>query len=210
MTPLIGRDQEMGSLFDRWNQTREGLGQAVMLVGDAGLGKSRLVHVLRKHVSVDDDPPDRGVAMLALPLELGALPGHRLLDERILGFVPGEAPKEQLERLKEYLRGFDIDLADERAAHRLLMEPAGRRRVSGGPVHAAAPEGTDLELISHAGWQRRRAKPRCCFVVEDLHWIDPTTLDLLRSLVDDPLAEPIMCVFTFRPGVRGQRGPAGA
>ena len=88
LTPLVGRDQEMGLLFDRWNQTREGLGQSVMLAGDAGLGKSRLVHVLREHVTVDDNPPI---------VEWRCSPYHSnsalypAIDywERTLGFVPG-------------------------------------------------------------------------------------------------------------------------
>ena len=102
----------MGLLFDRWNQTREGRGQAVMLAADAGLGKSRLVHVLKEHVTVDDNPPDRRMALLAVSRELRPLSGHRLLGAHASASRRGTRRREQLERLKEYLRGFDLPLAE--------------------------------------------------------------------------------------------------
>ena len=91
LTPLIGRDQEMGLLFDRWNQTREGRGQAVMLTADAGLGKSRLVHVLRSHATVDDTPPI--VEWRCSPYHTNSAL-YPAIDywERTLGFAPGDTP----------------------------------------------------------------------------------------------------------------------
>src|SRR5262249_28380110 len=53
LTPLIGRDTELGVLRDRWEQASEGLGQIVLLTGDAGLGKSRLIRELRERVSAE-------------------------------------------------------------------------------------------------------------------------------------------------------------
>lgn len=197
LTPLVGRDQEMGLLFDRWNQTREGRGQAVMLTGDAGLGKSRLVHVLRSHVTVDDAPP---------VVEWRCSPYHTnsalypAIDywERILGFAPGDTPEGQLERLKEYLRGFDLPLAETVPLFASLMRLPEDDEY---PVPALAPQRLKeltTELI--ASWLAAKAsRAPLLFVVEDLHWIDPTTLDLLVSLVDSPLPEPVMLVFTYRP-----------
>ena len=197
LTPLVGRDQEMGLLFDRWNQTREGLGQSVMLVGDPGLGKSRLVHVLREHVTVDDNPPI---------VEWRCSPYHSnsalypAIDywERTLGFVPADTPKERLERLKEYLRGFDVDITESVPLIGSLM---GLPEDDEYPARPLSPQRQkELTGESISTWLGAKArKAPLLFVVEDLHWIDPTTLDLLVSLVDTPLPEPIMCVFTFRP-----------
>ena len=197
LTPLVGRDQEMGLLFDRWNQTREGLGQSVMLVGDAGLGKSRLVHVLREHVTADDDPPI--VEWRCSPYHSNS-PLNPAIDywERSLDFAPGDTRKEQLERLKEYLRGFDLSLAESVP---LLGSLMGLPEDDEYPARALAPQRQKeltIELIG--AWLAAKARKHpLLFVVEDLHWIDPTTLDLLVSLVDRPLSEPIMCLFTFRP-----------
>ena len=79
------------------------------------------------------------------------------------------------------------------------------------PTPALAPQ-RQKELTTEliVAWLAAKAiKTPLLFVVEDLHWIDPTTLDLIASLVDTPLPEPIMLVFTFRPEFR-RRGPAGA
>src|ERR1700735_5202690 len=50
VAPLTGRDTEVNLLKDRWEQANEGMGQVVLLIGEAGLGKSRLVHTLKEHV----------------------------------------------------------------------------------------------------------------------------------------------------------------
>src|SRR5690606_27265875 len=62
ITPLIGRDREVGLLQDRWAQAIEGMGQVVLLIGDAGLGKSRLVHELKQHVR-GGDQDSRGLVI---------------------------------------------------------------------------------------------------------------------------------------------------
>src|SRR5262245_36173189 len=53
LTPLVGREQEVGLLYDRWEQTKEGRGQVVLLSGEPGIGKSRLAYTLREHVTND-------------------------------------------------------------------------------------------------------------------------------------------------------------
>src|SRR5262249_57760804 len=53
LTPLVGREQEVGLLRERWAQVKDGLGQVVLLSGEAGIGKSRLVQVLREHVAAE-------------------------------------------------------------------------------------------------------------------------------------------------------------
>jgi AAA ATPase domain len=168
-----------------------------MLTADAGLGKSRLVHVLRSHVTVDDNPP---------VVEWRCSPYHAnsalypAIDywERTLGFAPGDTPRVQLERLKEYLRGFDLPLAETVPMFASLMSLPEDDEY---PAPALAPQRQKeltTELIT--AWLAEKAGTTpLLFVVEDLHWIDPTTLDLLVSLVDTPRAEPIMLVFTFRP-----------
>src|SRR5207249_9928855 len=52
-TPLVGREQEIGVLLERWAQVKDGLGQVVLLSGEAGIGKSRLVQVLTEHVAAE-------------------------------------------------------------------------------------------------------------------------------------------------------------
>ena len=52
-TPLVGREQDIGLLLERWAQVKDGLGQVVLLSGEAGIGKSRLVQVLKEQVAAE-------------------------------------------------------------------------------------------------------------------------------------------------------------
>ena len=51
LTPLVGRQQETGLLLERWEQAKDGQGQVILLSGEAGIGKSRLIQVLKEHVA---------------------------------------------------------------------------------------------------------------------------------------------------------------
>ena len=197
LTPLIGRDQEIGLLTDRWTHASEGVPQSVMLAADAGLGKSRLVHTLKERVSLE--PSARIVEWRCSPYHTNSA-FHPAVDywQRQLGFVPGEPPAGQLERLKEYLRGFDLHLAESVPLIGGLMHLPDDDEY---PSKAIAPQRQKeltIELIG--AWLAAEAgSGPLLFVVEDLHWLDPSSIELLVSLVDAPLPAPIMTLFTFRP-----------
>jgi class 3 adenylate cyclase/tetratricopeptide (TPR) repeat protein len=198
LTPLVGRDLETGLLFDRWARVAEGIGQAVMLIGDAGLGKSRLVHVLKEHVAVTgEDPPI---------VEWRCSPYHRSSAlypaieywQRTLGFAHDDSPQDQRERLKEYLRGFDLDLQEAvPLALDLLGLPSDEEF---GPLDVGSQRQKEMTIGLIGQWlSAKAAREPLLFIVEDLHWVDPSSLDLLSSLVENPPAEPMLNVFTFRP-----------
>lgn len=84
LTPLVGREQELGLLLDRWEQVEEGLGQVVWVSGEAGIGKSRLLKAMNDRLAVRPHPAR--VPMFALPSEQPFAPGHRL--PPILAGVP--------------------------------------------------------------------------------------------------------------------------
>ena len=197
LTPLVGRDQEIGLLIDRWAHASEGVPQAVMLAADAGLGKSRLVHTLKERVALE--PSARIVEWRCSPYHTNSA-FHPAVDylERRLGFVPGEPPADQLERLKEYLRGFDLDLAESVPLIGGLMHLPDDDEY---PATSIAPQRQkELTIDLMCAWLAAEAAGGpLLFVVEDLHWLDPSSLELLVSLVDNPLPVPIMTLFTFRP-----------
>jgi class 3 adenylate cyclase len=196
-TPLVGRTQEVGLLFDRWALTREGLGQAVMLAGDAGLGKSRLVRSLREHLASHGD--SSVVEWRCSPAHTNSAL-HPATDgwERMLGFLPGDGPADRLATLKAYLRQLDLPLSEGVPLIGAILELPDDDEY---PLPALSPQ-RQKELTGEwiAAWLGALARRSpLLFIVEDLHWVDPSTLDLLTGLVDDPLPDPIMCVFTFRP-----------
>lgn len=98
-TPLVGRNQELGLLFERWEQTEEGMGQVVLLSGEAGVGKSRLVQAMKEHVAQD---------LQAWLTPCQCSPYHRnsafypvldLLERIVLQFERGDDPAKKLSRL---------------------------------------------------------------------------------------------------------------
>src|SRR5262249_48441287 len=101
LTPLVGREAEVGLLCERWAQAGDGLGQVVLLSGEAGIGKSRLVQVLHEHIAVE--PHVRLEWRCSLyeqqsPLHPVIVHLHRLLRWRL-----GDAPTEKLGALEEML-----------------------------------------------------------------------------------------------------------
>ena len=199
LTPLIGRNTELTVLKDRWEQALDGLGQIVLLIGEAGLGKSRLIRELREHVTQDATDEQTTVIELRCSqyhLSSGFFPAVEFLS-RLLGFE-GRESSERLERVQQYLQELQFDVADNVAlfAH-LLGVPADERF----PMPALAPaklkERTENLLL---GWLRQLvARGTVLFIVEDLHWVDPSTLSLIERHVAEFESGRVLSLLTFRP-----------
>jgi predicted ATPase len=103
LTPLVGREQEVGLLLERWVQVKDGLGQVVLLSGEAGIGKSRLVQVLQEHVASEPQvwlPP----CQCSPYHQNSALyPLIDLLDRVALRFEREESSAQKLRKLEGFL-----------------------------------------------------------------------------------------------------------
>jgi len=93
LTPLVGREQEVGLLLERWEQVKSGQGQVVLLTGDAGIGKSRLVQMLKDHVA--QEPHTCWECRSAEYAQNTALFPLTDLFQRILRFEAHETPDEK-------------------------------------------------------------------------------------------------------------------
>jgi class 3 adenylate cyclase/tetratricopeptide (TPR) repeat protein len=198
LTPLIGRDTELGVLRDRWEQSLEGLGQIVLLIGDAGLGKSRLIRELREHVRSGGEDHASVIELRCSQYHQNAawFPLAEYLG-RLLQLEHVSAA-ERLERVLQYLRPLGLDSA---ASVWLFC------RVMGVPVDDRFPplslppqrikEQTEELLLT---WLRRLVqRSPVLFIVEDLHWIDPSTLALVERHVELFECDRSLTVLTFRP-----------
>src|SRR5262249_52874954 len=113
LSPLTGRDHEISLLKDRWEQAQEGMGQVVLLVGEPGLGKSRLVHTMKEHVlgqKVEGEVDAPVIEWRCSPhYQNSGL--HPAIDfyERSLGFRPEEAPQQRLDRLLSRVAKYGLD-----------------------------------------------------------------------------------------------------
>ena len=202
LTPLIGRDTEVAVLRDRWEQAGEGSGQVVLLVGDAGLGKSRLIRELREQVTAGAADGVRGVVewrCSAYHQNTGFHPAIEFL-ERLLGFGRADDPAERLGRLAAHLDSLALSGDAVALLAALLGLPADARY----PLPDLSPqrqkERTVDLLLSWLG--AFAGKRPLLFVVEDLHWADPSTLELLTRFAEEFDRGAGLAVFTFRPEFR--------
>src|SRR5262249_39689805 len=106
LTPLVGREQEVGLLLERWAQAKSGQGQVVLLTGDAGIGKSRLVQILKDHVA--DEPHIRWECRSAEYAQNTALFPLVDLLQRLWRFEAHETPDLKLEKLTHALSQYRL------------------------------------------------------------------------------------------------------
>ncbi|SIO47947.1 Predicted ATPase [Bradyrhizobium erythrophlei] len=195
-TALVGRDQELALLLDRWERAKEGEGQVVLLAGEPGIGKSCLVHGLRERLGSEPRTPLRHYcspyhANSALYPVIGLL-------ERAAGLQRGDPPERQLDKLETML-ALAVENVQESAPlfADLLAIPTGRRYrpLDLSPQHKKERIFQAL-LDQLAGLSSRQP---VLALYEDVHWIDPTTLDLLGRVVDRVQRLRALAVITFRP-----------
>ncbi len=201
LTPLIGRSREVDLLQERWENATEGGGHVLMLVGDPGLGKSRLVHVLKTFVSDEAAAPALCVEWYGSeqqsnsPLQPAIDYFLRAFD--LAGLVDPAA------RLDALIGQLDARGMTDPTAHALfaslLSIPGGQRL----PVLDMSPNRVkELLLACLLDWLGGEAgRLPVLLIVEDLHWIDPTTLELLRMFIDggSEQGQGILALLTTRP-----------
>jgi class 3 adenylate cyclase len=198
LTPLVGREQEVGLLFERWAQVKDGLGQVVLLSGEAGIGKSRLVQVLKEHVAREPQAWLTPCQCSPYYQNTALYPLIDLLERVSLGFEHEESPPQKLRKLEGFLVQYGLPLADTVPLFAALLSlPLGT---------AYAPLNVDPEQQKQKTLHalltillRIAAQQPVLFVMEDLHWVDPTTLELLSLLVDQGPIARILVLLTFRP-----------
>jgi predicted ATPase len=194
---LVGRDEELGLLRRRWQQSKEGLGQVVLLSGAAGLGKSSLVAVLRAQVGHE------GYARLTLRCSpyytnSALYPVIEHL-QQVLQFERTDPPATKLAKLEHGLQTYRLPREEVVPLFgALLAVPLPAERY---PARSLSPQQqrqqTQDALVA---WLLEEATRQPVLAVwEDLHWADPTTLELLGLLVDQAPTAAMLHVLTFRP-----------
>ena len=197
LTPLVGREQEVGLLLERWEQAKAGQGQVVLLSGEAGIGKSRLVQMLKEHVANE----------LHIRWECRSLPYYQNtalyplteLFQRTLQWQPEETPDEKLGKLEQTLSQYRLPLEETVLLFApLLSLPVPEQAYP--PLHLSPQRQRQktLETISAILLELAEHHP-VLFIVEDLHWTDPTTLELLHLVLDQTPTASLLVLLTCRP-----------
>jgi class 3 adenylate cyclase/tetratricopeptide (TPR) repeat protein len=195
-TPLIGRSEELRLLAQRWEQTKSGAGQVAWLSGEAGIGKSRVAHEFRDRVRSE---PHTDVQCQCSPFFSNS-PLHPFVEriEREAGFRQDDLPGERLVKLENLLsQATDEVLTVAPVFATMLSLPPDDRYEPSSYDPGQQRELTMEALIGYLlGLARRRP---LLLLVEDLHWADPTTLEMLDRLVDRVGSERVLLLITSRP-----------
>ena len=195
-TPLLGRDEELDLLCRRWEQAKRGEGRVVLVTGEPGIGKSRLTRALQKRLSSE----------LHVPLLYHCSPYHQdsalypviaqLLREA--GIERDDIAETKINKLEVLLTSSSENLADGvPLLAALLSIPADDRY----PLPTLVPQrlkDRTLELLL-AHLKKRAMRQPVLMVVEDMHWIDPTSLELLSLAIDQIKSARILMLATARP-----------
>jgi class 3 adenylate cyclase/predicted ATPase len=197
LTPLVGREQEVGLLLERWEQVRAGHGQVVLLTGDAGIGKSRLVQTLKDHVA--NEPHTRWECRSTEYYQNTALFPLVDLFQRMLQFQVEDTPDEKLGKLEHALSQYRLPVEDTVPLFALLLSlPLPEDRYALLALSPQRQRQKTLETIVAILLKLAEHQP-VLFMVEDLHWMDPTTLELLNLVIDQTPTASLLVLLTCRP-----------
>lgn len=194
---LVGREAELGLLLQRWEQSKAGLGQVVLVSGEAGIGKTALIEVLRAHVAREGYTR---VGFRGSPYHThSAL--YPVIEHvrRVVRLERHDSPATTLDKLEQALQGSRLPLAEViPLLASLLSVPllAGRYP----PLTLTPQQQKQQTLDALVTWLVEEAERRPVLAVyEDVHWVDPSTLELLSMLVEQAPAASMLHVLTFRP-----------
>ena len=198
LTPLVGREQEVGLLRERWAQVKEGLGQVVLLSGEAGIGKSRLVQGLTEQVATEPQAWLTPCQCSPYYQNTALYPMIELLERVALRFEREESSQQKLSKLEGFLVQHGLPPAETVP---LLAALLSLPLTADYAPLTVSPEQQKQKTL-HALLTimlRIAAQQPVLFVMEDLHWVDPSTLEFLTLLVDQGPTARILALFTCRP-----------
>ena len=196
LTGFVGREDELGLLIERWNLARDGEGQVVLLSGEPGIGKSRVLSELRSRLE----------AQSATSLRLQCSPYYvnsafyPIIEnfERALRFVRGDTAEQKLDKLEALVVGqYGRPREDLRFIAAMLSIPGEERY---GTVAMTPQKFKDETLRALADTTQAIARrQRTVKLFEDIHWADPTTLEVMDILIQRVRNFPLLIVVTHRP-----------
>jgi class 3 adenylate cyclase/predicted ATPase len=195
-TPLVGREEEIALLMRRWQQARSGEGCVVLISGEPGIGKSRIAQTVLERLS--GEPHTRLRYFCSPHHQDSALYPSIAQLERAAGFRREDTDEQRLDKLVAVLALGTNDLSKVAPLIAdLLSVPTGDRYLLLTHTPKKRKEKTLRALLTHL--EGLAARQPVLMLYEDVHWIDPTSLELLDLTVDRVMTLPVLLLITFRP-----------
>jgi len=197
LAAMVGRDNELTLLIERWGRVKSGKGQLTFITGEAGIGKSRLIRALDDALAAD--PPAR-ISQQCSPYrsDSALFPVIQHL-ARVAGFEPADTPEKQLDRLEALLNEFGARSVRDTALIAALLGIDGTLRY--GPLELTPPQQRPRTFEALAGLVVDVARTRpLLWTIEDVQWIDPTTLELIDLCLERIVTLPVLMLVSARPG----------
>ena len=204
LTPFVGREDELRLLMSRWERALEGEGQVTLIVGEAGIGKSRLVQSFRERIA--------GMPHTWVEAAAGAFfqntPFYAVTEmlHELLAWRGDESAEEQLVQLEPRLELAGLKLAEALP----LIAPLLNLPLSAKyPPSSLSPEQQRRRLLATlVEWALGAARAQATVIaIEDLHWADPSTLELLQLLVEQGATAQLLLLYTARSEFRAPWPP---
>ena len=196
LTPLVGREEELDLLARRWERARKGEGQLALVVGEPGLGKSRLMEEFHGRLG---ETPHTWVEWSSSQL-LQNTPLHPIAEWGRQRFGADLTPEQRLADLEHTLQLVGLDPTE----YAPLLAPLVDVLLPEDRAAKLAPEELRRrQLAAMTAWILAAARTQAIVLAfEDLHWADPTSLDLMRALAERGAQAPLLIIATTRPEFR--------
>jgi class 3 adenylate cyclase/predicted ATPase len=196
LTPLVGRTDEISLLLRRWQDAKDGDGQVVLLSGEPGIGKSRITEALCNELQAErhfrlryyGSPYHKNSALHPFIAQL----------ERVSEITRTDSPNQRLDKLESLLAQSSDNLATDISLIAALLSIPTDDRYAPLDLAPQVQKQKTLEAIESQLDGLAGHKP-VLMVFEDAHWIDPTSLELLESLIDRVQDLPVLVIVNFRP-----------
>jgi class 3 adenylate cyclase/predicted ATPase len=196
LTPLVGREEELELLQRRWHRACAGEGRVVLVAGEPGIGKSRLTVALQERLR---DEPHSELRFFCSPhhTDSALYPLISQL-ERAAGFERTDVPAQRLAKLNATLLQTSADADEDVAllAELLSLPTEGHQRL----LAMSSQKRKEKTLAAFLSQLQSLARQQpVLMVLEDAHWIDPTTRELLEMAIERVAHIPALLVVTYRP-----------
>jgi predicted ATPase/class 3 adenylate cyclase len=196
LTRFVGRQEHLSRLLNFWERAKRGSGQVALLCGEPGIGKSRISNTLLQSIA---EEPHIKIRYQCSPHHANS-PLFPIISqlERAAGFEREDLPNAKLDKLEAVLsQAGNASLADAPLYAALLSIPSGSRYP---PLDLAPQRQKELTIAALTRQLLGLARSRpVLFLIEDVHWIDATTLDTITRTIPLISTAPVFLLITFRP-----------